>query len=113
VTAGALERLNIQYPTRNIQPMKGRKDELIQKSEKIDFFFNDGLNSILFKVINKAKRKNCENFLGYWTFRVGYWTFIIFIFCVFTHSKMKMNQKTFGLRAKPALAGSSACLHVK
>ncbi|OGV58894.1 MAG: hypothetical protein A2X45_05350 [Lentisphaerae bacterium GWF2_50_93] len=32
-----LERLNIQCPTRNIQPMKGRKDELIQQSEKINF----------------------------------------------------------------------------
>jgi hypothetical protein len=79
--------------------MKGRKDELIQQSEKINLKKNGGLNSILFKSIDAAKREKCDNFLGYWTFRVGYWIFNYFhILCIYP-LKMKTNQKTFGLRA--------------
>jgi hypothetical protein len=66
--------------------MKGRKDELVQPSEKI-IKKTDELSSILFKTMDTAKSENSDNFLGYWTFRVGYWIFMIFIFCVFTHSK--------------------------
>jgi hypothetical protein len=69
--------------------MKGRKDELIQQSEKINSVLEetDELSSILFKSIDATQKGECDNFIGYWTFRVGYWIFNYFIFCVFTHSK--------------------------
>jgi hypothetical protein len=57
--------------------MKGRKDEL---------------SSILFKTMDAAKSENSDNFLGYWTFRVGYWIFIIFIFLCIYPLKTKTNH---------------------
>jgi hypothetical protein len=51
--------------------MKGRKDEFIQQSEKINSILKetDELSPILFKSIDGSKRGKCDNFLGYWTFR--------------------------------------------
>ena len=78
--------------------MKGRKDELTQQSEKINSVLEETdelrpilFKSILFKSIDATKKGECDNFLGYWTFRVGYWIFNYFhILCVYP-LKMKTN----------------------
>ena len=74
--------------------MKGRKDEFIQQSEKINSVLKetDEMSPILFKSIDASKRGKCDNFLGYWTFRVGYWIFnYVHILCVYP-LKMKTNH---------------------
>ena len=84
-----VERLNIQYPTRNIQPMKGRKDELSQQLEKINSALEETeeLSPILFKSIDATQKGNAIISLdiGHSVLDIG--CSIISIFCVFTHSK--------------------------
>ena len=57
------KKTNIQYPTRNVQPMKERAEYIKQ--------------SILFKNIDNAEKAQARQrlYLGYWTFLVGYWIF--------------------------------------
>jgi aspartate kinase len=52
----------------------------------------DEVSPILFKSIDATQKGECDNFLGYWAFRVGYWIFNYFHVLFVYPLKMKTNH---------------------